>query len=105
MTTNGMRILSTEEVAKILDCSTQAVEIAARKGRLPGVQYGRAWMFPETALLDALHKEAMANAAKSAAPRAANDPSPTVQPAAESPHKRKPGRPARPRPNLPMLTG
>jgi len=55
------RLLSTEEVAALLECTPQSVQVAARDRRLPGVQYGRDWKFPEVALFEALNAEAMAN--------------------------------------------
>ncbi|MEJ1164741.1 helix-turn-helix domain-containing protein [Variovorax sp. CCNWLW186] len=57
-------MMSSEEVASYLDCETKTVEEAARTGRLPGVKFGRSWRFPLSALLEALHEEAMNTAKK-----------------------------------------
>lgn len=61
---NPISMMSSEEVATYLDCETKTVEEAARTGRLPGVKFGRSWRFPLSALLEALHEEAMETAKK-----------------------------------------
>lgn len=60
-------MLTAEEVAAYLDCEPSTVEEAARSGRLPGVKFGRSWRFPQSALLEALHNEAMETAKKNRA--------------------------------------
>jgi len=96
------RLLSTEEVAALLECTPQSVQVAARDRRLPGVQYGRDWKFPETALFETLHAEAMANVRAPAA-AAANDAHGT--PVTVVPERRKSanGGRVRPRPALQRL--
>lgn len=54
-------LLSADEVAQILDCHTETVELAARTGRLPGVKFGRAWRFPSEALIQVLNAQALAS--------------------------------------------
>lgn len=51
-------IKTTEEVATMLECSAETVELAARQGSLPGLQFGRSWIFPEDALRQALNMQA-----------------------------------------------
>lgn len=51
-------ILTPQEIAKILLCDEKTVEEAARKGTLPGVKFGRGWVFPKAALLEALNSQA-----------------------------------------------
>lgn len=38
-------ILTTEEVAALLKCSTRTVEDHARAGRIPGAKFGEGWVF------------------------------------------------------------
>ena len=54
-------VMSKDEVAVILDCEPGTVEDKARAGELPAVKYGRSWIFPRTALLECLHKQALEN--------------------------------------------
>lgn len=54
-------VMSKDEVAAILDCEPGTVEDKARAGELPAVKYGRSWIFPRTALLECLHKQALEN--------------------------------------------
>lgn len=65
-------VMSKDEVAAILDCEPGTVEDKARAGELPAVKFGRSWIFPRTALLECLHKQALENTKPkaSAAPRA-----------------------------------
>ena len=51
-------VLTTTEVAQMLACTEETVEIAARDGRLPGLQYGRGWVFPAEALIERLNAQA-----------------------------------------------
>jgi excisionase family DNA binding protein len=53
-------VLTTQEVANLLSCSTCTVESKARAHKLPGVKYGTSWMFPREALLKVLNDQAMA---------------------------------------------
>jgi excisionase family DNA binding protein len=54
-------VMSKVEVASILDCEPDTVEEKARTGELPAVKYGRSWIFPRSALLECLHKQALEN--------------------------------------------
>jgi excisionase family DNA binding protein len=102
-----IRIWTAEQVAKLLECTQQTVEIAAREGRLPGIQYGRAWLFPEDALMEALRLEALANL------KLTRSPAPVPEKVEEAftftavPARRKAANNSRtrPRPHLPPLTG
>lgn len=100
-----LRLLTAAQVAELLQCTTQTVEIAARDGRLPGIQYGRAWQFPEDALIEALRLQALANlkAALSPAPAQAEGAHAFTAP----PSRRKAANNSRtrPRPQLIPLTG
>ena len=66
-------ILSVAEVAALLECREDTVRERAAAGRLPGLKYGRDWVFPTAALLDAIDKQARdeAEARRRPAPRGA----------------------------------
>ncbi|GER16738.1 helix-turn-helix domain-containing protein [Variovorax boronicumulans] len=65
---SAISVMASEEVGIYLDCEVKTVEDAARAGRLPGVKYGRSWIFPLSALLESLHNEAMETAKKNRTP-------------------------------------
>jgi excisionase family DNA binding protein len=71
-------ILTTEEVAGLLKCTPETVETAARNRKLAGVKYGRVWVFPMSALVEALHRQAMANVADAVPAIKAPDAVPTA---------------------------
>lgn len=100
-----IRLLTAPEVAELLDCTQQTVEIAARDGRLPGLQFGRSWLFPQDALVEALRLQALANlrAAPPAAPPAPVEPAHAFT-AAPSRRKAANASRTRPRPDLPRLS-
>lgn len=52
-------ILNELEVAALLDCQPSTVATLARDRQLPGVQFGRSWRFPRTALLEVINRMAM----------------------------------------------
>lgn len=54
-------ILTTNEVAELLQCEVQTVEDRLRGGDLPGVKFGRSWMCPRYALLEAVNDLARQN--------------------------------------------
>lgn len=54
-------ILTTDEVADLLQCEVATVEEKLRRGELPGIKPGRSWMCPRQALLDSLNQQALAN--------------------------------------------
>ena len=54
-------ILTTNEVAELLQCEVQTVEDRLRGGDLPGVKFGRSWMCPKNALLDTVNDLAKRN--------------------------------------------
>jgi len=102
-----LRLLTAAEVAALLDCTLQTVEIAARNGRLPAVQYGRPWLFPEGALMEALRLEALANLKAAPAPAAAPAQPEGAHAFTAPPARRKAANNSRtrPRPQLLPLTG
>jgi excisionase family DNA binding protein len=54
-------VLCEAEVAQLLDCEPSTIQTKARENELPGVKYGRSWLFPRAALLEVLNRQAMQN--------------------------------------------
>lgn len=54
-------VLTVPQVAKLLDCSADTVEQRTRERLLPGLQFGRSWVYPREALLDVLRQQALAH--------------------------------------------
>ena len=54
-------ILTTDEVADLLQCDVSTVENKLRQGELPGIKPGRSWMCPKVALLEVLNQQAHQN--------------------------------------------
>lgn len=52
-------VLTEKDVAELLDCETSTVQEKARAGELPGLKFGRSWIFPRSALMQSLHQSAM----------------------------------------------
>ena len=52
-------ILSVEEVCELLQCEPYSLGEAVRSGRLPGIKYGRSWVFPSEALIKVLNEQAL----------------------------------------------
>jgi len=57
-------ILTVEQVAGLLDCEPVTVESKARGQELPAIKFGRSWVFPRVALMDALNAKAVAHTCK-----------------------------------------
>lgn len=87
-------IWTTEDMAEILRCTAETVEIAARYGRLPGLKYGREWVFPVEATMRVLNGTAIEEMPDRAKRTPAATKVDTTRPAANS------GRMKRPRPDL-----
>ena len=66
-------ILTRDEVAALLDCEPKTVEMKVRAGELPGVKFGRSWVFPRDALMQRLNDMALNGGKK---PRLALKPAP-----------------------------
>jgi excisionase family DNA binding protein len=54
--------MTIEEVADLLECTIQTVQVAAQEGRIAAVKYGRAWVFLRSAVMEGLQSEALRNA-------------------------------------------
>jgi len=81
-------LLTIDDVAKLLQCEPGTVAEHARLGSLPAVKFGKGWVFPTAALLQAINQMAVTEAQRRAKPS---------KPAAVQ------QRPARP--NLAILAG
>lgn len=60
-------ILSVDEVAELLRCEPETIELKARNRTLPGLKFGRPWIFPREALLQFLAREALEAMSRSSA--------------------------------------
>lgn len=69
-------LLTIDQVARLLDCSTDTVADRLARNELPGVKYGRSWRIPAAALHEHLNAEAMRNLSRRAPPQ----PAATAQP-------------------------
>lgn len=54
-------ILDPQAMAALMDCEPSTVEDKLRSGQLPGIKPGRSWICPRSALMQALHDQAMKN--------------------------------------------
>ena len=63
-------ILTVEEVAALLMCTRETVELCARQGKLPGLKFSRSWVFPREALLQRVNEMALAGAPPQCSPMA-----------------------------------
>jgi excisionase family DNA binding protein len=61
-------VLSVANAAELLQCSEDTVRELAAAGTLPGVKFGRDWVFPASALLDAIDRQAREQAADRSRP-------------------------------------
>lgn len=54
-------VMTTNEVADLLDCEVKLVEERLRCGELPGLKMGRSWLCPRQALMETLNDLARSN--------------------------------------------
>lgn len=82
-------LLDDAGMAEALGCTPETVQAAALAGELPGVKFGRGWVFPREAVLEALNRaarlQADARAAVKVAPPTAVSVGPTAQRARRAP--------------------
>lgn len=57
-------VVTAEDLAEILGCTLQVVNEKAAAGDLPGVKYGRSWVFTRQALMQRLAEKALEEAAR-----------------------------------------
>lgn len=103
-----LELLAPEQAAPLLDCTPATVEDRLRDGTLPGVKFGRSWLIPASALAQALHDQALAEAARRRESAEARPQATTANFHAEAPWSVVPGdanpQPSRRRPP-PALNG
>ncbi|MBP9059965.1 MAG: helix-turn-helix domain-containing protein [Rhodoferax sp.] len=51
-----------QDVAELLQCEVTTVQELLRRGQLPGLKFGRAWIVPSEPLLQYLNQMALAEA-------------------------------------------
>jgi len=68
MTTTVTPLLTAAQVAELLQCTVRTANESAAAGRLPAVKFGSGWVFPATALLDAVNDLAKQEARARAVP-------------------------------------
>lgn len=54
-------MLTVPQLAELLDCTTDTVEERTRERTLPGLKYGRSWVYPRDAVLEVLRQQALAH--------------------------------------------
>ena len=59
-----IEIYTAEQAAVLLNCAAKTVEDLARRGELPGIKPGGAWVFPAGALRQRLDDLALAESAE-----------------------------------------
>lgn len=57
-------VIPQSAVAQLLECDENTVQERARTGDLPGVKFGRSWVFPRQALVARLNEIAIEQASK-----------------------------------------
>ncbi|RZJ85151.1 MAG: DNA-binding protein [Massilia sp.] len=50
------------QLAAALGCELSTIQARALAGELPGLKFGRGWVFPRSAVLDALNRQALLQA-------------------------------------------
>jgi excisionase family DNA binding protein len=78
-------ILTTDEVADLLQCDVVTVENKLRQGELPGIKPGRSWMCPRVALLEVLNQQAHQNITARPSRQPINSPTPVQRGRRRSP--------------------
>jgi hypothetical protein len=99
-------VLTAADLAKLLDCTEATVEDRTRDRQLPGLKFGRSWVYPREAVLRVLTDQALQHVAQPAPPAAAQAPAAItplrmVAPASKRPRRHSPA----PLPNPPGWGG
>ena len=61
-------VLTDDDLAESLCCTVETVREGAKSGDLPGIKFGRGWVFPRAAVLERLSEKALAEATARRAP-------------------------------------
>lgn len=67
-------VLTAADLAQLLDCTEATVEDRTRERQLPGLKFGRSWVYPREAVLRVLTDQALQHVAPPASPAAAPAP-------------------------------
>jgi excisionase family DNA binding protein len=78
------------EMAAALGCTPETVQARALAGELPGVKFGRGWVFPREAVLEALNRAARLQAEARATVKITAPAGVAVVPAAPAGRRRAP---------------
>lgn len=95
-------VLTVAQLAELLDCTQETVEDRTRERTLPGLKFGRSWIYPREAVLEVLRLQALAHV-RPPAPAPASS-APRVVPMAPKPAQRLRGRSPAPLPDPPVST-
>jgi hypothetical protein len=67
-----IEVFNTSQLASVLGCDEVTIERRTLAGDLPGLKFGRSWVFPAGATIQLLNELALEQAAKRRADRAAS---------------------------------
>lgn len=81
----SIETMTVEQVAELLLCTTDKVEELARCGELPGMKFGRGWVFLHSTLLAHLERQSLAEQEARRAKRRPNAAMPLVRPRRQTP--------------------
>lgn len=95
-------VLTVAQLAELLDCTQETVEDRTRERTLPGLKFGRSWIYPREAVLEVLRLQALAHV-RPPAPAPASS-APRVVPMAPKPAQRQRRRSPAPLPDPPVST-
>lgn len=54
-------VLTVAQLAELLDCGPETIEDRTRERKLPGLKFGRSWVYPRDAVLQVLQQQALAH--------------------------------------------
>lgn len=94
-------VLTVAQMAELLDCTQETVEDKTRERTLPGLKFGRSWVYPREAVLEVLRQQALAHVRPPAAPPTPSSTTPRVVPMLPKPAQRQRGRSPAPLPDPP----
>lgn len=81
----SIETMSVEQVAQLLLCTPEKVEELARTGELPGMKFGRGWVFLRSTLLAHLERQSVAQQEERRAKRRPSAATPISRPRRQTP--------------------
>lgn len=81
----SLETLSVDQVAELLMCTPEKVEELARTGELPGMKFGRGWIFLRSTLLAHLERQSLAEQEERRAKRRPSAATPLARPRRQTP--------------------